>query len=190
MWRSSPGQAGLPRQVSSFEKRGEATTPSVVCSADRHADDCLQLEIRDRREVESIRPWSATMAESRPAPALSARDRGVQKSHGWLGLAAIGKSPAPETPKASDNRDHPLFAVRSAVALTTGQVARSYWGVENGLHWVLNAHHAAGQNEKSQDNGACNLAILRHMALNLPQRDRPRVSLRSKFYIALGRTTS
>ena len=106
------------------------------------------------------------MAESRPAPALSARGRGVQKSHGWLGLAAIGKSPAPETPKTSDNRDRPLFAVRSAVARTTGQIARSYWGVENGLHWVLNAHHAAGRN----DNSAYNLAILRHMALNLMQR--------------------
>jgi hypothetical protein len=34
------------------------------------------------------------------------------------------------------------------------------------------------------DNSACNLAILRHMALNLPQRDRPWVSLRSKFYLA------
>ena len=34
------------------------------------------------------------------------------------------------------------------------------------------------------DNSAYNLAILRHMALNLMQRDRSRVSLRSKFYLA------
>jgi hypothetical protein len=34
------------------------------------------------------------------------------------------------------------------------------------------------------DNSAYNLAILRHMALNLMQKDRSRVSLRSKFNLA------
>jgi hypothetical protein len=34
------------------------------------------------------------------------------------------------------------------------------------------------------DNSAYNLAILRHMALNLMQRDPSRVSLRSKFNLA------
>jgi hypothetical protein len=34
------------------------------------------------------------------------------------------------------------------------------------------------------DNSAYNLAILRHMALNLMQRDRSRASLRSKFNLA------
>jgi hypothetical protein len=37
---------------------------------------------------------------------------------------------------------------------------------------------------RNRNDSACNLAILRHMALNLPQRDRPRMSLRSKFYLA------
>jgi hypothetical protein len=34
------------------------------------------------------------------------------------------------------------------------------------------------------DNSAYNLAILRHMAINIMQRDRSRMSLRSKFNLA------
>jgi hypothetical protein len=63
--------------------------------------------------VESIRPWSATMAESRDAPALSARGSEVQNViDGWV-WRQIGKSSAPRHRKHSDNRDHLLSAQRS-----------------------------------------------------------------------------
>jgi predicted transposase YbfD/YdcC len=65
-----------------------------------------------------------------------------------------------------------------------GQVARSHWGVENRLHWVLNAVMHEDKTRNRNDNSAYNLAILRHMALNLMQRDPSRVSLRSKFNLA------
>jgi predicted transposase YbfD/YdcC len=65
-----------------------------------------------------------------------------------------------------------------------GQVARSHWGVENRLHWVLNAVMHEDWTTNRNDNSAYNLAILRHMALNLMQQDRSRVSLRSKFNLA------
>ena len=65
-----------------------------------------------------------------------------------------------------------------------GQVARSHWGFENRLHWVLNAVMHEDKTRNHDDNSAYNLAILRHMALNLMQRDPSRVSLRSKFNLA------
>jgi predicted transposase YbfD/YdcC len=65
-----------------------------------------------------------------------------------------------------------------------GQVARSHWGVENRLHWILNAVMHEDKTRNRNDNSAYNLAILRHMAFKLMQRDRSRVSLRSKFDLA------
>jgi predicted transposase YbfD/YdcC len=69
-----------------------------------------------------------------------------------------------------------------------GQVARSHWGVENRLHWVLNTVMNEDRIRNRNDNSAYNLAILRHMALNLMQRDRSPVSLRSKFNLAAWKT--
>jgi hypothetical protein len=57
-------------------------------------------------------------------------------------------------------------------------------GVENRLHWVLNTVMREDKTRNRNDNSAYNLAILRHMALNLIQRDRSRVPLRTKFNLA------
>ena len=65
-----------------------------------------------------------------------------------------------------------------------GQVVRSHWGVENRLHWVLNVVMNEDQVRSRMDNSPYNLAILRHMALNLMHKDRSKVSLRGKFNLA------
>ena len=66
-----------------------------------------------------------------------------------------------------------------------GQVAGSHWGVENRFHWVLNTHLHEDKTRNRDDDSAYNLAALRHMAFTLMQRDRSRVSLRSKFNLAV-----
>jgi hypothetical protein len=61
---------------------------------------------------------------------------------------------------------------------------RSHWGVENRLHWVLNTVMNEGQARSCGDQTLYNLAILRHMALNLMHKDQSRVSLRGKLNLA------
>ena len=56
--------------------------------------------------------------------------------------------------------------------------------VENRLHWVLNTLLHEDKTRNRDDNSAYNLAVLRHMAFNLMQRDRSRMSLRSKFNLS------
>ena len=62
-----------------------------------------------------------------------------------------------------------------------GQVVRSHWGVENPLHWCLDVVMNEDQARNRMDNGPHNLAILRHMALNVLRRDTTKGSLRGKF---------
>jgi predicted transposase YbfD/YdcC len=126
------------------------------------------------------------MAASRPAQAWSApRWWGSQKRHRWPGLAAIGKvvrTRETASTAATETAYYLLSAALSPERL--GQVARSHWGVENRFHWVLNTVMHEDKTRNRNDNSAYNLAILRHMALNLIQRDRSRVSLRTKFNLA------
>lgn len=109
----------------------------------------------------------------------------LQTRHRWPGLAAIGKvirsrGTAPEV--TTETAYYLLSKPLSPEALS--KVARAHWGVENRLHWVLNTAMNEDQALHRGDNTAYNLAILRHMALNLMQRDNSGMSLRSKINLA------
>jgi predicted transposase YbfD/YdcC len=51
------------------------------------------------------------------------------------------------------------------------QVVRSHWGVENRLHWVLDLAFHEDSSRVRADHAPENLAIVRHIALNLLRRD-------------------
>jgi predicted transposase YbfD/YdcC len=47
------------------------------------------------------------------------------------------------------------------------QVKRSHWAIENGLHWVLDIAFREDDSRVRKGNGPRNLALFRHMAVNL-----------------------
>jgi predicted transposase YbfD/YdcC len=47
------------------------------------------------------------------------------------------------------------------------RVARGHWGIENGLHWVLDIAFREDESRVRIDHAPENLAVLRHIALNL-----------------------
>jgi predicted transposase YbfD/YdcC len=49
---------------------------------------------------------------------------------------------------------------------------RSHWNIENQLHWVLDIAFREDESRVRKDHAAENLAILRHMALNLLKREK------------------
>lgn len=60
------------------------------------------------------------------------------------------------------------------------QIARSHWGIENRLHWVLDVTCNEDQARNRKDNCAANLALLRKLALNLARLEPSKGSIRSK----------
>ena len=49
---------------------------------------------------------------------------------------------------------------------------RSHWGIENGLHWVLDISFDEDHQRVRKDNGPANFAVLRHIALNLLKQEK------------------
>ncbi len=47
------------------------------------------------------------------------------------------------------------------------KAVRSHWGIENGLHWVLDVAFDEDQNRTRAGHSAENLALVRKLALNL-----------------------
>jgi len=52
------------------------------------------------------------------------------------------------------------------------EIKRAHWGIENGLHWVLDVAFREDESRIRKEDGAENFAILRHIALNLLKQDK------------------
>jgi predicted transposase YbfD/YdcC len=61
---------------------------------------------------------------------------------------------------------------------------RQHWAVENSLHWVLDVIFREDDARIRRDNSPQNMAVLRHLALNMIKRDTSKGSLRQKRYRA------
>ncbi len=61
------------------------------------------------------------------------------------------------------------------------RAVRGHWGIENGLHWVLDIAFREDESRIRKDHAPANFAILRHMALNLlKQENSKRRSIKTK----------
>ena len=56
-------------------------------------------------------------------------------------------------------------------AIRFAQAVGEHWGAGNSLHWVLDVSFREDDSRIHQGNGAQNLAVLWHMALNLLRRE-------------------
>jgi len=52
-----------------------------------------------------------------------------------------------------------------------GYIVRAHWGIENNLHWVLDSAFDEDSNRARKGNSAANMAVVRHIALNLIKAD-------------------
>lgn len=85
----------------------------------------------------------------------------------------IGKSPTTERRFYLSSLDADAEAI--------GRAIRSHWEIENKVHWVLDVDFNEDQARNRMDHSAENMAILRHMAMNLLRREKTsKASLRGK----------
>ena len=75
--------------------------------------------------------------------------------------------PHPRTGRQNHDRDGLLSAQHGVDGRALQRGRRSHWGVENRLHWRLDVVMNEDQDRTRLDNGPHNLAVLRHMALNV-----------------------
>ena len=92
----------------------------------------------------------------------------LQEQHAWPGLAAIGQVVRVREVGAKVSTETAYYLLSTALtAERFGEVARAHWGIENGLHWVLDVTMNEDQARNRKGNGPENIALLRRIALNL-----------------------
>ncbi|MEO5368358.1 MAG: ISAs1 family transposase [Magnetococcus sp. WYHC-3] len=105
----------------------------------------------------------------------------LQESHSWPGLAAIGKINRVRETATKTTTETAYYLLSAALSAERfEQVVRAHWGIENGLHWVLDVVFNEDQNRSRKDNSPKNLAVLRHMAMNIVRKESSKGSMRVK----------
>src|SRR5919199_1805077 len=137
--------------------------------------------IRCRQQRQPLKPLMPITAASKPAqPWSRPRSTGCRRS--TSGLAAIGKVIRIRETAAKTTTETAYYLLSTALSAERfNAVVRQHWSIENRLHWRLDVVMNEDQDRTRMDNGPQNLAVLRHMALNVMQKDGSKESLRGKF---------
>ena len=87
----------------------------------------------------------------------------------WTGLRSIARVTATRTVGERDPTTATRYYLTSlpGAARPIAEAVRSHWGIENGLHWVLDMAFGEDQNRTRVGHSAANLALVRKLALNL-----------------------
>jgi predicted transposase YbfD/YdcC len=119
---------------------------------------------KDHGRIEVRHCWST----SDPEYLNSIRNR-----HNWKGLKSIVmiESERIIEGKSSTQIRYFISSLKSD-AHRLLQAVRSHWGIENSLHWSLDIAFAEDQNRLRKDHAPENLAVIRHMALNLLKQEK------------------
>ena len=106
----------------------------------------------------------------------------LTRTQKWPGLRAIGKLVRERESDGKTSTETAYYVLSTPMSAERfNQVVRAHWQVENRLHWCLDVVMNEDQARNRTGHGAHNLAVLRHLALNVMQKDGTKESLRGKF---------
>jgi predicted transposase YbfD/YdcC len=113
--------------------------------------------------------------------ALTSEIAFLQESHAWPGLQAVGKITATRETQTGTSQETRYFLLSEAFSPERFlAIARAHWGIENGLHWVLDVTMNEDGLRNRKDHGPENLALLRRLALNLATLEPSKGSMKGK----------
>ncbi len=99
----------------------------------------------------------------------------------WAGLRSIGMVAAERREKGKVTHERRYYLTSLTDATTFGRAVRGHWGIENGLHWVLDIAFREDESRARMGASAANLVVLRHIALNLlKQEQTAKVGIKNK----------
>jgi predicted transposase YbfD/YdcC len=108
-------------------------------------------------------------------------DRRYPGEFQFPGLAAVGmiESETERDGAVATERRYYLCS-KKLDADTFARVVRSHWGIENGLHWVLDVVFHDDLARLRSGHGPANMAIVKHTAMNLLSQAKPITSLKNR----------
>jgi len=109
----------------------------------------------------------------------------LRKRHLWKGLRSIVMVSAErQTATGTSNETRLFISSLPADAQRLAEAIRAHWGIENGLHWVMDMVFRDDECRIRKKNTPANFSTIKHMATNLLRKAPGKHSLKSKRHIA------
>jgi len=109
----------------------------------------------------------------------------IRHYDGWVDLQSIAR--VQRERRIGDKVEQETAFYISSLPANAQQLlhaSRVHWSVENSLHWVLDVVFREDESRIRQHNAPQNMAVLRHIALNILKRHPSKASLKQKRYRA------
>lgn len=102
----------------------------------------------------------------------------LRHKNNWVSLHTIVKVTAKRTSQTSgeitEQSRYYLCSLKEPSAERIQQAVRAHWVIENSLHWTLDMAMREDESRIRTDHAPANMAVLRHIALNLIRGDKTR----------------
>lgn len=102
----------------------------------------------------------------------------LRHRNNWHSLRTIVRVTATRTSQktgeVTEATRYYICSLEHPTAERIGRAVREHWGVENGLHWALDMAMREDDSRIRTDHAPANMAVLRHIALNLVRLDKTR----------------
>jgi len=102
----------------------------------------------------------------------------LRHKNNWAELNTIVRVTATRTSKSTgevtEHKRYYICSLRQPTAERIQAAVRAHWGVENGLHWTLDMAMREDESRIRTDHAPSNMAVVRHIALNLVRLDKTR----------------
>jgi predicted transposase YbfD/YdcC len=109
----------------------------------------------------------------------------LDPTNAWAGLQSVALIESERQIGQQVTREHRYYlSSLPPDAAALGRTIRAHWGIENRLHWVLDLAFREDDSRYRADHGPENLAIVRHLALNLLRREPGRAGIAKKRFRA------
>jgi predicted transposase YbfD/YdcC len=108
----------------------------------------------------------------------------LQKTHQWPGLQSLIMVEYDSSGGAVRSETRYYIASLKASAADLGTFIRDHWGIENGLHWVMDMAFRDDECRIRTKNAPANFATIKHAASNLLRTSEGKQSLQLKRHIA------
>jgi predicted transposase YbfD/YdcC len=138
--------------IAAFAAVDNGQSPPTLRTHTEHAKGHGRIETR----------WTQVMA----VPAA------LRNREAWQDVATIARCTRCYTENGVEKSEARYFI--SSLPPQVKKIARAirgHWGIENGLHWVLDMYFAEDRNRARMGNAAANLGLLRRWVLSLLQRN-------------------
>ena len=153
---------------------------------EHHADYALALKANHKHLFEDVK-WLFAQHESTPHWTTCTKGHGrtetrdtwlltdlsfLENVSAWRDLAGVARVRGTREVNGEVSVYDRYFLTSLTNAETLAYAVRSHWGIENGLHWVLDVAFSEDQSRARTDHAQANLVTLRHLALNQLKREK------------------